>query len=193
MFATTISNIEINELELDRFEGEIHLITEEKELKAALKVLSKESVVGFDTESKPAFKKGEFNNISLIQIATETDAYLIRVNKTGITNELHSFLENKNIIKVGVALRDDLRDLNKLRPFTPGGFEELNHLVKDLGIEANGLRKLTAIILGFRISKNAQVSNWENETLTEKQINYAATDAWVCISMHNKLTNQGYF
>ncbi|MEQ8474967.1 3'-5' exonuclease [Fulvivirga sp.] len=193
MFATTISNIEINELELDRFEGEIHLITEEKELKSALKVLSKESVVGFDTESKPAFKKGEFNNISLIQIATETDAYLIRVNKTGITNELHSFLENKNIIKVGVALRDDLRDLNKLRPFTPEGFEELNHLVKDLGIEANGLRKLTAIILGFRISKNAQVSNWENETLTEKQINYAATDAWVCISMHNKLTNQGYF
>lgn len=193
MFATTISNIEINELELDRFEGEIHLITEANELKAALKVLSKESVVGFDTESKPAFKKGEFNNISLIQIATETDAYLIRVNKTGITNELHSFLENKNIIKVGVALRDDLRDLNKLRPFNPGGFEELNHLVKDLGIEANGLRKLTAIILGFRISKNAQVSNWENETLTEKQINYAATDAWVCISMHNKLTNQGYF
>lgn len=193
MFATTISNIEINELELDRFEGEIHLITDEKELKAALKVLSKETVVGFDTESKPAFKKGEFNNISLIQIATETDAYLIRVNKTGITNELHSFLENKKITKVGVALRDDLRDLNKLRPFKPGSFEELNHLVKEIGIEANGLRKLTAIILGFRISKNAQVSNWENETLTEKQIVYAATDAWVCIAMHNKLTNQGYF
>ena len=192
MFATTISNVEINELELDRFEGKIHLITEAKELKAALKTLSKEKVVGFDTESKPAFKKGEFNNISLIQIATETDAYLIRINKTGITNELHGFLENKKITKVGVALRDDLRDLNKLRPFNPGSFEELNHMVKDIGIEANGLRKLTAIILGFRISKNAQVSNWENETLTEKQIYYAATDAWVCISMYNKLVDQGW-
>ncbi|HNP18257.1 MAG TPA: 3'-5' exonuclease [Fulvivirga sp.] len=191
MFAETISNDEINELELGRFEGPIKLINTAEELKTALIKLSKEKVVGFDTESKPTFKKGEFNNVSLIQIATQKVAYLIRVNLTGITDELILFLESKSIIKVGVALRDDLKDLKKLRPFNPGGFEELNQMVKEIGIECNGLRKLTAIILGFRISKNAQVSNWENETLTEKQLYYAATDAWVCVTMHCKLVKQG--
>jgi ribonuclease D len=192
MFATTISNLEINALELGKFEGNIHLITDEKALKEALKNISKHVVVGFDTESKPTFNKGEFNNVSLIQISTEEDAYLIRVNMTGITNELRSFLETDRITKVGVALRDDLKDLKKLRSFTPGGFVELNQLVKEIEIECNGLRKLTAIILGFRISKNAQVSNWENVTLTEKQLDYAATDAWVCVAMYHKLTRQGY-
>ncbi len=192
MFANTISNEEINELELDRFEGEVHLVENERQLNEAIKVLNKESVVGFDTESKPAFKKGEFNNISLIQISTENDAYLIRVNKTGITNKLKSFLESQDTLKIGVALRDDLKDLKKLRNMEPGGFLELNQLVKEIGIESNGLRKLTAIILGFRISKNAQVSNWEKDELTEKQIFYAATDAWVCVCMYNKLVKQGY-
>ncbi len=192
MFAETISNTEINELELGRFEGPIKVINTTEELKTALIKLSKEKVVGFDTESKPAFKKGEFNNVSLIQIATLKVAYLIRVNLTGITDEFKMFLESKKIIKVGVALRDDLKDLRKLRPFNPGGFEELNQMVKEIGIESNGLRKLTAIILGFRISKNAQVSNWENEILTEKQLYYAATDAWVCVTMHSKLVKQGH-
>lgn len=192
MFASTITNEEINELELDRFEGTLHIIETEDELKKALKNLRKESIVGFDTESKPTFKKGEYNHISLIQISTETDAYLIRVNKTGITNEFKSFLELETITKIGVALRDDLIDMRKLRDHKPAGFIELNHLVKEIGIECNGLRKLTAIILGFRISKSAQVSNWENDELTEKQLNYAATDAWVCVSMYNKLVRQGY-
>jgi ribonuclease D len=192
MFATTISNAEINELELGRFEGPVELVTTTTELKSVMMKLSKEKVVGFDTESKPTFKKGEFNNISLIQISTQKVAFLIRVNLTGVTDEFAAFLESEKITKVGVALRDDLKDLKKLRSFKPGGFVELNHLVKEIGIESNGLRKLTAIILGFRISKNAQVSNWENETLTEKQLYYAATDAWVCITMHNKLVEQGH-
>jgi len=192
MFATTISNEEINELELDKFEGDLHLIETKESLNEALKKLTKESVVGFDTESKPAFTKGEYNHVSLIQIATEQEAYLIRVNKTGITNQFVNFLESDSIIKVGVALRDDLIDMRKLREHSPAGFVELNQLVKEIGIESNGLRKLTAIILGFRISKGAQVSNWENDTLTEKQMHYAATDAWVCIEMYNKLVRQGY-
>lgn len=192
MFASTITNDEINELELEKFEGELHLIETEDQINEALKALRNHKVVGFDTESKPAFKKGEYNHISLIQISTEEDCYLFRVNKTGITDNLKSYLESDEVIKVGIALRDDLKDLKKLRAMTPAGFVELNELVKAIGIESNGLRKLTAIILGFRISKSAQVSNWEKEELTEKQLNYAATDAWVCIRMYNKLVDQGW-
>ena len=192
MFEKTISNEEINELELDRFNGDLYLIETVDKLESALKSIHKQSVVGFDTESKPAFKKGEYNHVSLIQIATENEAFLIRVNKTGLTNSLIRFLESDRIVKVGIALRDDLIDMKKLRDHEPAGFVELNELVKEIGIESNGLRKLTAIILGFRISKSAQVSNWENNTLTEKQLYYAATDAWVCIKMYNKLVQQGY-
>lgn len=192
MFADTISNQEINNLELGRYEGDIILVDKREDVAKVFNKIKKEKVVGFDTETKPAFKKGQVHDVSLIQIATEETAYVIRVNRTGITDHIRDFLTSKEIMKVGVALRDDLKDLQRLRDFEPEGFVELNQLVKPIGIESNGLRKLTAIILGFRISKSAQTSNWEVETLTEKQINYAATDAWVCIKMYNTLVYKGY-
>lgn len=193
MYAATISNEEINELELQRFEGKITVVTQKEKIPAVLKSIAAEPAVGFDTETKPAFKKGEFNDISLIQIATEEEVFLIRINYTGITDELIAFLENEDQLKIGVALRDDIKDLRKLRDFTPAGFLELNKMVNAIGIESNGLRKLTAIILGFRISKSAQISNWESEKLSDKQLSYAATDAWVCIKMHNELARKGYW
>lgn len=192
MYPITISSEEINELDLQRYEGKVHIVTTEDQVAAAMKKIAQEKAVGFDTETKPAFKKGEFNDVSLIQIATSREVFLIRVNITGLTNELIAFLENKKLLKIGVALRDDIKDLRKLRDFNPGGFVELNKLVKEMGIESNGLRKLTAIILGFRISKSAQISNWESEKLTDKQLNYAATDAWVCIEMYQELQKKGY-
>jgi len=192
MFESTISKEEINDLQLDWFRGKIHLITKKEHLPSVFEKISRHDVVGFDTETKPTFRKGEFNNVAMIQIALPGEVYLIRVNYTGITDEIHQFLESKKIKKIGVALRDDLKDLNKLRKFKPNDFLELNKLVKEIGIESNGLRKLTAIILGFRISKNAQVSNWEADTLTPKQLQYAATDAWVCLEMYTVLKNKGY-
>lgn len=192
MYAASITNEEINRLELRQFEEHIHLTESREDLTKALRVLSREPVVGFDTESKPAFKKGEYNPIALIQLSTETDCYLVRVNKTGVTDELKQFLESPATLKIGIALRDDIKDLKKLTPMAAAGFLDLSELVKPLGIESNGLRKLTAIILGFRISKSAQVSNWENDQLTKKQLRYAATDAWVCVSMYRKLERQGY-
>ena len=192
MSSSTISSEEINELNLKRYEGKIHLVTQEKQLERALKKIHQHKVVGFDTETKPAFKKGQFNDVSLVQIAIPGEVFLIRINITGITDALADLLQSKKILKIGVALRDDIKDLQKLRPFEPGEFVELNQLVKDIGIESNGLRKLTAIILGFRISKNAQISNWESEQLTEKQITYAATDAWVCLEMYRELERRGY-
>lgn len=192
MFPETISKEEVNSLELNAFKGKIRLITKEEHLHEVFKKINQHKVVGFDTETKPTFRKGEVNDVAMIQIAIPSEVFIIRINYTGITDEIHHFLQNEAIVKVGVALRDDLKDLNRLRKFNPSGFMELNKMVKNIGIESNGLRKLTAIILGFRISKNAQVSNWEAEKLTQKQLQYAATDAWVCLEMYEVLNKKGY-
>lgn len=192
MFPTTISKEEVNTLPLSAFEGKIIVIANADQLSSVFEKINKHSVVGFDTETKPTFRKGEVNDVAMIQIALPDEVFLIRTNFTGITDEIHAFLQNNKITKVGVALRDDLKDLNRLRKFTPKLFVELNKLVKEIGIEANGLRKLVAIILGYRISKNAQVSNWEAEKLTQKQLQYAATDAWVCLEMYQTLEQKGY-
>ena len=189
----TISNQEVNELELNSFSGEICLIEKKEDLGEAFYHIQKEGFVGFDTETKPSFRRGEINQVSLIQIATSSQVFLIRINKIGIGDIILKFLESERIQKVGVALRDDIKDLQSIRQFRPAGFLELNQLVKGIGIESNGLRKLTAIILGFRISKSAQTSNWENVELTDKQKSYAATDAWVCYEMYYRLTEKGYF
>lgn len=188
MFDQNISKEAINELPLQKFEGNIILVDQPDQVKKAFDEISAHKVVGFDTETKPVFVKGEQNDVALLQIAIPEKVYLIRINITGITAEIISFFENKTIKKMGVGLRDDLIFLQRITPFQPQGFIELNELVNTLNIEANGLRKLTAIILGFRISKNAQVSNWEANVLNEKQLTYAATDAWVCLEMFEKLS-----
>lgn len=187
MFASNISKDDINLLPLDKYEGPIVLVDRPDQLKGAFERINKEKFVGFDTETKPVFVKGETNEVSLLQIALPNAVYLIRIHQTGLGDEIIGFFENEHIQKLGVGLRDDLIFLRRIKEFTPAGFVELNELVNKINIEANGLRKLTAIILGFRISKNAQVSNWEAPILNEKQIIYAATDAWVCLEMFKKL------
>ncbi len=152
--------------------------------------MSQHQYIGFDTETKPAFKKGEINEVALLQFAIPGKVFLIRSLMTGITSELKGFLESEDHIKIGVALRDDLKDLNRLSPMKPRGFLDLQKFVKAFHIENNGLRKITAIILGFRISKNSQVSNWEADVLDSSQIKYAATDAWVCLEIYNKLREE---
>ena len=187
MFASNISKDDINLLPLDKYEWPIVLVDRPDQLKGAFERINKEKFVGFDTETKPVFVKGETNEVSLLQIALPDAVYLIRIHQTGLGDEIIGFFENEHIQKLGVGLRDELIFLRRIKEFTPAGFVELNELVNKINIEANGLRKLTAIILGFRISKNAQVSNWEAPILNEKQIIYAATDAWVCLEMFKKL------
>lgn len=187
MFESNITKADINELPLDRYEGPVVLVEDKDNIAAAIAEINKYDIVGFDTETKPVFVKGHYNHVALVQIATPEKVYLFRINKTGLAQEIIDLFENPNIKKVGVGLGDDLVFLKKIKSFTPRHFEEVNELVNQLEIEANGLRKLTAIILGFRISKNAQVSNWEAKELNEKQIRYAATDAWVCLEMFEKI------
>lgn len=184
---TNISNEEINELPLGAFEGTTVLITEASKLEKALVEITKHAIVGFDTETKPVFVSGHSNKVALMQIGLPEKVFLIRLNKTGMTNGLVEFLENKNILKAGVALRDDIKGLQKLKHYHPGGFVELAEMSKKAGLEVESVKKLTALLLGFRISKSAQTSNWEAETFNEKQISYAATDAWVCLEIYKKL------
>ncbi len=192
MFPDQIEKSDLQQLPLIRFEGEIHVIDKPQELDEALDFLSRESILGFDTETKPTFTKGAYNHTALIQFATLDQAFLLRINKLGIPDRLRKLLGNENIHKVGISLRDDLKDLKKVRSFKPAGFIDLNNIAKELGISQIGIKSLTGIFLEKRIAKNQQTSNWENQKLTPAQKRYAATDAWVCMKMYDSLLQRGF-
>ena len=192
MFLKEITKEEVNELPVEKYSGKIVLVTKEEQLYAALTEISRHKVVGFDTEAKPAFKKGEYNAISLLQVATSDAVYLFRLNLTGFTKALADLFEDPKVFKVGISIRDDIKELIKLRPFSPVGIVELNTIANELGVKHAGVRSLSAIFLEIRISKTQQTTNWEREVLNEKQLRYAATDAWVCLEIYRKLEALGY-
>lgn len=183
----TITNEEINVLPLGAFEGEVVVISDASATDKAFDEINHHRVVGFDTETKPVFVRGHSNKVALMQIALPKKVFLIRLNKTSITPSILRFLENDKIGKAGVALRDDIKGLQKLKHYSPAGFIELAELSKNAGLEVESVKKLAALLLGIRISKGAQTSNWEAAHLNEKQISYAATDAWVCLEVYKKL------
>ncbi len=184
---SNISNEELNELPFGMFTGKVVVVQEAARIKKILPELYDQEMLGFDTETKPVFVRGHSNKVALLQLALPEKVFLIRLQQTGMTDELAEFLESATIEKAGVAIRDDLVALKKLRSFNPGGFVEITHLTKSVGLEAESVKKLTGLLLGFRISKSAQTSNWEAPTLTEKQIQYAATDAWVCLEIFRRV------
>jgi ribonuclease D len=188
---TNISNEEVNALPLGAFEGKVSVITDRSDLGAALKVIKSHPVVGFDTETKPVFVKGQRHLVALMQVSVPTEVFLVRIKTTGLVEELVALLENKNILKAGVGIRDDIKALQHLTKFTPAGFVELAELSRQAGLEVESVKKLTALLLGFRISKGAQTSNWEAENLDARQVSYAATDAWVCLQIYDVLTRLG--
>ena len=185
-----LSRDEINQLPLRKYEGPIQLIRSDAELLSIEHDLARESLCGFDTETRPAFKKGRSYLPALMQFATDKMVYLFQLHPLTFPNALTRILANPKILKVGVALDKDLKELQKLAPFEPAGIIELSALAKQRGIGNRGLRGLAAYLLGFRISKRAKTSNWEREQLTETQIQYAATDAWVSREIYLKLRHQ---
>ena len=191
MFKESITVEELVDLPLRWFEGEIVVVDNERTLRQAVGALAGEPVIGFDTETKPAFKKGVFNKVALLQLSTKEKAFLIRTNLIGLPKEICEILANPNIIKSGVAIRDDIKGLQVLRKFTPGGFVELQDSAQELGIQNFSLKKLTAIACGFRISKGQQLTNWEADELTIKQQRYAATDAWTSLEIYEHFISQG--
>jgi ribonuclease D len=185
-------NLTVEELaghEVSWFKGEIVLIDNIKTFYEVFPRLMGSDLLGFDTETRPTFKKGKRNTVSLIQLSTEFLACLIRINKIGIPDELAALLSDPRVIKAGVAVHDDIKFLKNVKKFNPEGFVDLQNVVKEFGIQSAGLKKLSAIVLGFRISKRQQVTNWEAEKLSEAQMIYAATDAWVCHQIYRKLGN----
>jgi len=184
---TTITNEELNELPLGAFEGPIEVISDKEDLAKAFEEIARYTKVGFDTETKPVFVKGQRNKVALMQIALPEKVFLVRLKSTGVTEEIIDFLENEKILKIGVGIRDDIKTIQNIKRFQPAGFIELTDITKQAKLEVESVKKLAALVLGFRISKSAQTSNWEAEHLDSKQVTYAATDAWVCLGIYEQL------
>ena len=157
------------------------------ELNQAVRALANETILGFDTETRPAYHKGESYLPSLLQLAGENEVYLFQLKHLGLPTPLREILANPEVIKAGVALAYDLQELHKLAQFRPASFVDLGNLAKKAEIKNHGLRGLAAVLLGFRIAKGAQTSNWARDVLAPTQIQYAATDAWVGRELYLKL------
>ena len=174
-----LSKEEINLLPIQAWEGPVVLVREEESLAAALEKLRQEPVLGFDTETRPTFTKGKTCRPALIQLATADTVYLIQLTHIAFCSDIAELLSSPRVLKVGVAIHDDMKALARIHAFSADGVVDLGAMARARGIQAQGLRTLAANLLGFRISKSAQCSNWENHELTPQQVKYAATDAWV--------------
>lgn len=189
MYIETIAPQEIEKFEYASFPGKIQVIDSVgSEFNRAIAYLRSQKIIGFDTETRPCFSPGQPRyGVALLQLSGPERAFLFRVNKLGMHRRLCNLLADKKIIKVGAAVHDDIRGLQKHRDFTPASFVDLQKIVWEWGIRDKSVKKMAAIILGCRISKTQQLSNWEADTLSDSQCRYAATDAWVCREMYLEL------
>ena len=179
-YSESVTDDELRNLPLLQFSGKVTLVDTMQKFRQVIGDIGRPAILGFDTETRPSFKKGQRHKVSLLQLADENRAWLFRLNMIGLPPELTALLADERIVKTGVAVHDDIKALRSLTQFEPGGFVDLQTVVADHGIKQLGLKKLSAIILGYSISKSQQTSNWEAPALTEPQQLYAATDAWVC-------------
>lgn len=189
MFKASISPEEIAALEIVSFPGDIVVVDSVGEaFFNAISYLRKQEIIGFDTETRPVFSPEQHSSgTALLQLSGPDRAFLFRLNKMGLPKELCSVLASSKIVKVGAATGDDVRGLQRLAPFQARSFVDLQKIVAEWGIEDKSVKKMSAIILGVKISKAQQLSNWEASNLTEPQRKYAATDAWICREMYLKL------
>ncbi len=187
MMQPKISNEDSAKLPPLVFKGEIVVVDCEEQIEAACNDIARYPIIGFDTETRPSFKAGVSYKVALLQISTPIKCYLFRLNRIPLHRSILSILERKDIIKLGADVLGDLRALKQLRHFREGGFVDLQKIIGEWGVEEKSLRKMSAIVLGYRISKAQRLSNWEAAKYTPQQLQYAATDAWACIEIYNKL------
>jgi len=189
----SITKEEIAAFDIEEFNGRIIVVdTPDKAIKA-VNYLSRFKNIGFDTETRPSFKKGNLNKVSLIQLATDSRCYLFRLNKFDSFFSLIRLLSDENIKKIGLSLKDDFSGIIKLLNFTPQGFVDLQKIVPKYDIADISLQKIYAILFNKRISKSQQLSNWEAEELSAAQKRYAALDAWACLRIYEKLCHTNEF
>lgn len=186
-FADKISNEETALLPAVAFPGEIRVVEHERDVAAACRYLSEQPLIGFDTETRPSFRAGVTFRVALLQLSSQERCYLFRLNRIALSKPILQLLGDEALPKVGLDVGCDLRSLRQLRHFRDGGFVDLQALAPEWGIEEKSLNKISAIVLGQRVSKAQRLSNWEATTLTDKQRLYAATDAWVCMRIYDRL------
>ncbi len=174
-------------LPVDAFQGRIITIITQGEAERAVDYLLSMPILGFDTETRPSFKRGAQYKVALLQVSTPDTCFLFRLNRIGLTPALIRLLEDVTVPKIGLSWHDDISALHKLAPFTPGWFIDIQHHVGELGVHDMSLQKLYANIFGRKISKRQQLSNWEADILTDRQKLYAATDAWACIMLYEEM------
>jgi len=177
----------ISSLPVAQFQGKIIVILTKGEAERAVRYLLSQPILGFDTETRPSFKKGHQHKVSLLQVSTPEICFLFRLNYTGLTDALVQLLEDDTVLKIGLSWHDDINALHKLKEFKAGHFVDIQDLVREIGIEDMSLQKLFANLFGQKISKRQQLSNWEADVLLDKQKAYAATDAWACIEIYNEI------
>lgn len=170
-----------------RYEGGIQVVDTIDKARVALRELSRARIVGFDTETRPSFRKGRLHKVALMQLATDDFCFLFRLNKLGMFDQLKDFLQNPDITKIGLSVHDDFNVLGRSGEIAPQGFVELQSFVKQYSIADTSLQKIYAIVFGQRISKSQRLSNWEAEELSPEQQSYAAIDAWACLRLYRYL------
>lgn len=188
-FAATIDNETVAALPAARFPGRIVVVDKDDKVGVACGDLRRYKVIGFDTETRPSFRAGVSYKVSLLQLSTPDTCYLFRLSHIRLDNRILKILGSREIVKVGADIMGDIRSLHALRDFKADGFVDLQHEAIRWGIEEKSLRKLSAIVLGERVSKAQRLSNWEAEQLTPQQQEYAATDAWICPRILEHLEN----
>jgi ribonuclease D len=186
-YVATITKEEISQLPLEEYTKRIIIVDTKEDVEKAVKYLLHFPTVGFDTETRPSFKKGQNYKIALMQIATEDVCFLIRLNKIGIPSVLKDFLINDTTLKIGLSLRDDFGAMRKRTDIEPANFLDLQSFVGKFGIQETSLQKIYAILFNKKISKGQRLTNWEADTLSEPQQKYAALDAWACLNIYNTL------
>ena len=182
-----IAKAEIAQMSPALFDGRIIVIHAKADVDKAVSYLKKCPIVGVDTETRPSFAKGRTYEVSLLQVSTEDTCFLFRLNYIGMPDSLVELLQDERLLKVGLSLRDDLQGLNRKHNFEPRGFLDLQHYVKEMGMEAQSLQKIYALLFGEKISKSQRLTNWEADVLTDRQKGYAATDAWACVRIYKYL------
>ena len=186
-----LSKNEINALPLIQYEGDIEILTSKDNIQVAINDLKNYDLIGFDTETKPTFVKGPLNPPSIMQLACDDKVYIFQFDNDEIFKQLSLILSNKNITKCGVSVDRDLIELMYLSPFDPISFVDLGNVARENEIPHHGLRGLVAMFLKHRISKGSQTSDWSKISLTDSQISYAATDAWVSLELFKIFDKNG--
>ncbi|HWJ93503.1 MAG TPA: 3'-5' exonuclease [Telluria sp.] len=171
--------------------ADVRLVKTDADAADALAALAKADVLGFDTESKPTFQKGEESTgPHLVQLATDDTAYLFQIGRSvpaPVATLLRAVLESPAILKVGFGLGDDVKRIRSKLAIEPANVLDLSNTLRRRG-ERNPLGAKTAVARFFgrelKKSKSITTTNWALPRLSEKQILYAADDAHVALKVY---------